>query len=234
MNIGMLGTGMVGQIVGGALIGRGHDVVFGTRDVGRTMAEPGQPGPGSSPFSAWLKDNPGARLESFAGAIRHGEILINATAGTGSLSALQAGAPGDLDGKILIDIANPLDFSRGFPPSLTVCNTDSLAEQIQRTFPSLRVVKSLNTMNAYVMTNPSIMPGDHTAFVCGNDPAARDAVTLHLQEWFGWKKGNILDLGDLTAARGVEMLLPLWVRLYAMTKNPMVAFHIVQGELPPR
>ena len=162
MKIGIFGTGMVAQTVGGALIARGHDVQFGTRDVTGTLARTEKTGLGSAPFSAWIKGNPKATLVPFKEAARHGEVLINATAGGGSLAALASADPMDLAGKILIDIANPLDFSKGFPPTLSVCNTDSLAEQIQQEFPQLKVVKSLNTMSAMIMVNPSLIGGDHS------------------------------------------------------------------------
>ena len=229
MKIGIFGTGMVAQTVGGALMARGHAVQFGTRDVAGTLARTEKTGMGSAPFSAWIKENPNAQLVPFKEAAHHGEVLINATAGSGSLPALQAASPSDLNGKILIDIANPLDFSKGFPPTLSVCNTDSLAEQIQRAFPALKVVKSLNTVNASVMVTPAAVPGDHTIFVSGNDAAAKADVQRYLGDWFGWKRSNILDLGDITTARGTEMFLALWIRLYASTKDPTVTIQVIQA-----
>ncbi len=234
MKIGIFGTGMVAQVVGGALMARGHDVQFGTRDVAGTLARTEKTGMGSAPFSAWIKDNPKATLAPFRDAARHGEVLINATAGGGSLAALASADPKDLAGKILIDIANPLDFSKGFPPTLSVCNTDSLAEQIQRAFPALKVVKSLNTVNASVMVSPAVVSGDHTIFVSGNDAAAKAEVQRYLGEWFGWQRSSILDLGDITTARGTEMFLALWIRLYASTKNPMVTINVLQGTTAAR
>jgi predicted dinucleotide-binding enzyme len=136
----------------------------------------------------------------------------NATAGAGSLPALESAADEHLDGKVIIDISNPLDFSRGFPPSLSVCNTDSLAEQIQRRFPRARVVKALNTVNAAVMVDPTRVPGDSDIFVAGDDPAAKAEVTALLTS-FGWKDGNVVDVGGISAARGLEMYLPLWLNL---------------------
>ncbi len=232
MKIGIFGTGMVAQVVGGALMAGKHDVVFGTRDVATTLARTGKTGIGSEPFSEWAKGHPGAKLVTFKEAARHGAVLINATAGGGSLPALQAADPADLAGKLLIDIANPLDFSKGFPPSLSVSNTDSLAEQIQRAFPALKVVKSLNTVAAHVMVNPSVIPGDHTVFVAGNDAGAKAQVQDLLATWFAWKKSNIIDLGDITAARGTEMYLALWVRLFAKTNNPFITINVVQGVSP--
>ena len=153
---------------------------------------------------------------SFADAAAAGELVVNATAGSASLAALTAAGAENLDGKVLVDVGNPLDLSAGMPPVLDPCNTDSLGEQIQRAFPLARVVKTLNTVNADVMVNPGIVPGTHTMFVCGNDDAAKADVRA-LLESFGWDAGQLLDLGDITAARGMEMYLPLWLRLWGAT-----------------
>ena len=227
MKIGIIGTGIVGQALAEKLSALGHDVVIGTRDVAATRAgtEPGRYG--TPPFSVWQVQHPEVRLESFAGTAMHGEVLINATNGSGSIEALRAAGEANLNGKILMDIANPLDFSKGMPPSLTVCNTDSLGEQIQRAFPNARVVKTLNTVNALVMVNPGqVGGGDHHMFVCGNDVGAREKVAGWLKDWFGWK--NVIDLGDISNARGAEMILPIWVRLMGALKTPMFNFKIVR------
>jgi predicted dinucleotide-binding enzyme len=227
MNIGVLGTGVVGQAFAAKLTELGHDVMVGTRDVARTLAhaEPGMYG--NPPFSVWQTHNPTVKLGAFAQAAAHGEILINATAGTTSLEALKAVGEANLDGKILMDIANPLDFSKGMPPSLTVCNTDSLGEQIQRAFPAVKVVKTLNTTNAQLMVNPRLLAdGDHHAFVSGNDAQAKAQVIDLLKNGFGWK--HVIDLGDITTARGTEMLLPVWVRLFGALQTPLFNFKIVQ------
>jgi 8-hydroxy-5-deazaflavin:NADPH oxidoreductase len=113
-------------------------------------------------------------------------------------------------------VANPLDFSQGYPPHLTVSNTDSLAEQIQRALPETFVVKSLNTVNAAVMMDPSRVPGRHTVFVSGNDKHAKGRVSDLLRS-LGWQ--SIIDLGDISSARAAEQLLPLWVRLYTALGN---------------
>lgn len=131
-----------------------------------------------------------------------------------------------LGGKVLVDVANPRDFSQGVPPTLAVCNTDSLGEQIQRALPTTKVVKALNTMNASLMTDPGALGGgDHHVFVCGNDPGAKAQVTALLGE-FGWR--NILDLGDIAGSRATEMLLPIWLRLWAALGTPRFNFKIVQ------
>lgn len=234
MKIGIIGTGMVAQAIGAKLIELGQDVMHGTRDVAKTL-ERTDPGPmGTPPFGQWIKQHPKAKLETFREAAAHGEILINATSGVASLAALDYASKGNLSGKILIDVANPLDFSEGFPPSLTVCNKDSLGEQIQRDFPKTKVVKTLNTMNCRVMVNPHLVPGNHTVFVCGNDASAKAKVSGYLSHWFGWKKENIIDLGDITNARGTEMILPIWVRLLGVLQNPMFNFHVVVGPKPQK
>ena len=140
--------------------------------------------------------------------------------------AVDTAARAQLTGKILVDISNPLDFSQGFPPSLSVSNTDSLAEQIQRALPETKVVKTLNTVSAPVMVEPrAVAGGDHTMLVSGNDAGAKAEVTTLLQT-FGWK--DVIDLGDLTNARGQEMWLPLWVRLFGAVKTPMFNLKIVR------
>ena len=227
MQIGIFGTGIVGQTLAAALAARGHDVVVGTRDPQATMARDGGNAFDPTPFREWQRANPAVRLGTFAEAARAGEVLVNATSGSGALPALHAAGADALGDKILLDVANPLDFSQGFPPSLTVCNTDSLGEQIQRAFPRLRVVKTLNTTNTAVMVAPaSVGGGDHTMFVCGNDADAKARAARWLADWFGWR--DVIDLGDITTARGTEMLLPIWVRLMTALGTPMFNFKIVR------
>ena len=186
MRIGVLGTGMVGRAISGKLAELGHDVRVGSRTAGE----------GKVPF---------------AEAAAHGEVVFNCTAGNGSLDALAAAGPEQLAGKTLVDVSNPLDFSGG-GPALFVANTDSLGELIQRAVPGARVVKSLNTVNCRVMVDPGSVPGDHMIFVAGNDDEAKAQVMSLLGE-FGWPRARVLDLGDLTAARAMEMYVMLWVRM---------------------
>ena len=226
--IGIFGTGVVARTIGEKLQSLGHEVMLGTRNVAVTSSrtEPGNYGePG---FKDWLAQHPQIKLGTYKEMAAFGEMLVNATNGAGSLEALNMGGKENLAGKVLLDIANPLDFSKGMPPSLSISNTDSLAETIQRTFPDTKVVKSLNTMNAFVMVNPSIVPGDHNVFVSGNDTGAKETVNSVLKS-FGWKEGNILDMGDITTARGTEQLLPIWVRLWMTFQKPNFNFHIVFG-----
>lgn len=228
MQIGILGTGMVAQTLAGALTAKGHSVMIGTRDPEATSERAAPGAYGGRSFRDWHVANPTVELGRFEDAAHHGEVLINATAGNGALAALTEAGEEALGAKILIDVSNPLDFSKGMPPSLTVCNTDSLGEQIQRAFPSIRVVKTLNTVNASVMVNPTVVGGgDHTLFVCGNDDAAKARTIGWLREWFGWH--DVIDLGDITTARGAEMLLPIWVRLMGALGTPLFNFKVVRA-----
>jgi 8-hydroxy-5-deazaflavin:NADPH oxidoreductase len=220
MRIGVIGTGIVGRTVAGRLGELGHDVVIGTRDVAATRAR------GDDALDEWLSANDGVSLVSFDDAAKHGELVVNATSGAVSMAALEQAGGDGLGGKPLLDISNPLDFSKGFPPTLLVKDTDSLAEQIQRAFPGARVVKSLNTVNADVMVHPDrVGAGDHTMFVAGNDASAKQTVVGLLHE-FGWR--DVIDLGDLTAARGLEMVLPLWLRMLQTFGAPRFNFKIVR------
>lgn len=229
--IAVLGSGVVGQTLASKLTELGYEVMLGTRNVADTLARNDNDMYGRPPFKEWYKQNPSVKLGTFAEAAGFGEIIINALNGQGTMIALNLAGKDSLAGKIILDIANPLDFSKGMPPSLTICNTDSLAEQIQREFPLCKVVKSLNTMNAYVMVNPGMIPGDHNVFLSGNDSGAKAEVKKILTD-FGWKDKNILDLGDISTARGPEMILPIWVRLLNAMKNPSFNFHIVTANPP--
>jgi predicted dinucleotide-binding enzyme len=212
MKIAVLGTGMVGRTIAGAFAGLGHDVVIGTRDPQATLARTEPDMMGTPPFAQWHAGNTGVGVEAFADAVSGAELVVNATNGGGSLAALSAAGTENLAGKIIMDISNPLDFSQGMPPSLNPVNTDSLGEQIQRSFPEAKVVKTLNTMIASVMVDPArVAGGDHSVFVSGNDADAKAAVTDILKS-FGHR--DVIDLGDITSARGAEMLLPIWLRLW--------------------
>lgn len=227
MNIGIFGTGVVGRTLAAKLNTKGHDVMIGTRVVEATMARPAATGSSARPFSEWLKDNPSIALGTFEQTSAYGEVIINATKGTGAIDAVGISARADLEGKILIDLSNPLDYSNGFPPSLFVCNTDSLAEQIQRALPHVRVVKTLNVVNCNVMADPAaLVDGEHQMMVCGNDPTARAAVAGYLKEWFGWKE--VIDIGNLTGARAMEMMLPMWLHLYKAFGTTSIGWNIVR------
>lgn len=201
MKIGVLGTGAVGRRIAGKLVELGHEVTMGSRS-----AE-------SEALAEWLREA-GARGEggTFADAASAAELVFNCTAGEASLEALAAAGAENLAGKVLVDVSNPLDFSAGMPPTLSICNDDSLGERIQAALPETKVVKGLNTMNNQVMTDPQRLPGAHNVFLCGEDEAAKAAVGELLQS-FGWSPASIVDLGGIAAARGTEMYLPLWLRL---------------------
>jgi 8-hydroxy-5-deazaflavin:NADPH oxidoreductase len=227
MKIAILGTGTVGQTLAAKLDSIGHDVTIGTRDPAETLARDAKDAYGNPPYKVWAAAHPRIRLDTLANAAAHGETILNALSGAGSLPGLELAGEANLDGKILLDIANPLDFSNGMPPSLFVSNTDSLGEQIQKRFPKTRIVKALNTVSAHLMVDPGqLAGGDHTMFVSGDDPAARRQVTSWLTEWFGWR--DVIELGDISTARGTEQLLPLWVRTWGALKTPMFSFRVVR------
>jgi predicted dinucleotide-binding enzyme len=226
MKIGVLGTGTVGRTLAEGLLVLGHAVMLGTRDPSKTLARTEPDAYGNPPLVSWLKNHPRLKLGTFAEAAGQAEVVINATQGTASLEALEKAGEDRLNGKVLIDVSNPLDFSRGMPPTLFVKDSDSLAEQIQRDFPKARVVKTLNTLNAVLMTDPGRLAGaDHTVFLSGNDTQAKQTVA-GLLRGFGWK--DVIDLGDITTARGAEMLLGLWLRLYGALNTPMFNFQVVR------
>lgn len=216
MKIAVLGTGNVGDTIGSKLVETGHSVMMGSRTKENEKAK------------AFVAKHAGkATGGTFAEAAAFGELIFNCTLGMASLEALNAAGENNLRGKILVDLANPLDFSRGMPPSLTIANTHSLGEEIQNFFPKVRVVKALNTMWCGLMVNPAMINGgDHNTFICGNDASAKETVKGLLKS-FGWNDKNILDLGDITAARGTEMYLPLWLRIYGATGSGAFNIKIV-------
>jgi len=216
LKIGIIGTGMVGTTLGSKLVQLGHEVRIGSRSANNEKAV------------EWAKSNGSkASCGTFSDAAAFGDVVFNCTAGNVSLAALRLAGSSNLKGKVLVDVANPLDFSKGMPPTLTVCNTDSIGEQIQRAFPDAKVVKSLNTMNCKVMVEPFVVPGESNVFLAGNDSDAKSKVRDLLQS-FGWKAGTIVDLGDITASRGTEMILPLWLRLYGLYSDGSFNFRIVK------
>jgi predicted dinucleotide-binding enzyme len=229
MNIAVLGTGSVGQTLSGKLLELGHNVQMGTRNVAEAQSRTTKDGYGNPGIGEWVKNNPGVKLATFADAITFGQYIINATHGGKSVAALKAGKSGDLDGKIIIDVANPLDFSKGMPPVLIpeLCNTTSLGEEIQKAFPQSYVVKTLNTMWCGLMVNPGMIGGgDHNNFLCGNNPESKAEVKKLLLR-FGWKEENLIDLGDITAARGSELILPLWLRVMSVKHGGAFNFKVV-------
>lgn len=212
--IAILGTGIVGNTIGTKLVSLGHAVMMGSRTENNEKAE------------AWAKQNGTlASHGTFLDAAASAEIIFNCTSGQVSLEALQLAGRENLQGKILVDLANPLDFSKGMPPSLTICNTDSLGETIQRQFTDVKVVKTLNTLNCELMVNPGLLKDPGNLFICGNDTEAKAAIDSLLRE-FGWEQ--IIDLGDISASRGMEQLLPVWIRLMGTFGTPKFNFSIVK------
>jgi predicted dinucleotide-binding enzyme len=224
MKIAILGTGTVGQTIGSKLIALGHDVKMGSRSAGNEKA------------ASWAEReskpgmNQGAATHgTFEEAAFFGELIFNCTNGAATLEALSLAGAVNMNGKVLIDVSNPLDFSKGMPPTLlaSYCNTTSLGEEIQKIFPEIKVVKSLNTMNCKLMVDASLVPGDHDVFLCGNDEKAKEQVK-EILSWFGWK--SPIDLGDISAARGTEMILPLWLRIMGSFKTANFNFKVVRNE----
>lgn len=217
MKYAVMGTGSVGQTIGSKLVELGHEVVMGSRSADNENA------------TAWAaKAGPRASVATFADAAAAAEQIFNCTRGDKSLEALKAAGEANLAGKILIDVANPLDFSQGMPPTLSITGRDSLGEQIQAAFPDTKVVKTLNTMAGDVMVQPSLVPGDHDVFLSGNDAEAKATVGNLLREGFGWT--SILDLGDITTARGTESWLPLWLRLWGAMGTPHFNLKVVRAQ----
>jgi predicted dinucleotide-binding enzyme len=215
MKIAVLGTGMVGKTIASKMISLGHEVKMGSRTNTNEKA------------SEWVKASGSkASQGTFAEAVTNADFIFNCTLGMASIDALTQAGAANLKGKIMIDLANALDFSKGMPPSLAVCNTDSLGEQIQKAFPDLKVVKTLNTMNCKLMMDPTLVPGDHDLFMSGNDAGAKATVSAFLKKELGWK--NIIDLGDIRTSRGTEMLLPVWLNLWGVFGNPNFNFKIVK------
>jgi predicted dinucleotide-binding enzyme len=208
---------MVGNALATKLVELGHEVRMGAREAGneRALHWAGQAGELGS-------------QSSFHGAASFGEVVVNATSGTASIAALEAAGEENLAGKVLIDVANPLTHDTS-PPSLAFCNDESLGERIQARFPEARVVKALNTVNASVMADPGQLGEPTSIFVCGRDAEAKEAVA-DLLESFGWERDQIVDLGDIEAARGTEMYLSIWLRLMFAVGNPMFNVRLVRGE----
>jgi predicted dinucleotide-binding enzyme len=207
---------MVGQTIGSKLVSLGHTVKLGSRSASNEKAK------------EWAqKVGEKASVGTFADAASFGELVFNCTSGAASIEALRAAGRQNLEGKVLIDIANPLDFSKGMPPTLFTGSSDSLGEMVQRELPGTKVVKTLNTVNCYLMVDArSLADGEHDMFVAGNDAAAKAQVTGLLKSWFGWK--HVTDIGDIAASRGTESYVALWVRLWGSLNTPNFNVRIVR------
>jgi predicted dinucleotide-binding enzyme len=217
MRIAVLGTGAVGTTLGGALVASGHEVRLGSRTAGNEKAV------------AWVDaTGAGASEGTFADAASWGEAVVNATGGLVSVDALTAAGAENLAGKVVLDVANPLDFSEGFPPKVAQPDGRSLGELLQATFPEAHVVKTLNTMNADVMVHPRSLSGTHSVFVAGDDADAK-ALAADLLRGFGWASDEIVDAGGIGAARGLELYLPLWLTLMGSFGSPTFNVSVVRG-----
>lgn len=215
MKIAIIGTGMVGQSIGNALLALGHNVMMGSRDAQNPNA------------LDWANGKANASVGTFAQAASFGDVAFNCLKGEFCVPVVTS-IKQELSGKILVDISNPLDFSKGMPPTLFVVNDRSLGEDIQDAVPDTHVVKTLNTLTASLMVNPKgLAEGNHDIFICGNNAAAKATVVSILNS-FGWDTKRIHDLGDITNARGTEQVLPLWIRLYGHFQSPMFQFSIVR------
>jgi predicted dinucleotide-binding enzyme len=218
MKIAVLGTGMVGTTIASKLIALDHEVTLASRTADNSKAR------------AWLDKvaSPHAHTATFADAAAKAELVFNCTAGVASLEALELTGAANLAGKILVDVSNPLDFSRGMPPTLSICNDSSLGEQIQAAYPNTRVVKTLNTVSASLMVEPSKVPGDHVMFIAGDNAEAKQQIERAvLREWFGWRE--VIDLGGIANARGTEMYLPLWLRMWGALGTANFNIAIMRG-----
>jgi predicted dinucleotide-binding enzyme len=203
----VLGTGGVGEAIATKLVSLGHEVTMGARAADNARA------------LGWVaKAGRGAANGTFRDAAAGAELIWTCTSGGGSLEALAAVGDDALRGRFLIDVANPLDFSRGMPPTLTVANTDSLGEQIQRAHPEARVVKAFNTVNASVMVDPARVAAEHDLLICGDDASAKALVREIATGWFGWT--SVVDLGPITSARATEAYVTLWVRMLGLFGTP--------------
>jgi 8-hydroxy-5-deazaflavin:NADPH oxidoreductase len=216
MKIGILGTGMVGNTIGSKLVQLNYQVKMGSRSADNPKAIEWAKSAGEDAFQG-----------TFAEAAAFGEIIFNCTKGEFSLAVLHEAGAGNMAGKILVDVANPLDFSKGMPPTLLpeLTNTTSLGEEIQKAFPQVKVVKTLNTVNCKLMVNARLLDAEHDLFICGNDDAAKVSIKHILREDFKW--ASIIDLGDITNSRATEMILPLWVRLYGKLQTPNFNLKVV-------
>ena len=191
MKFGVLGTGSVGSAIASKLVSLGHDVKMGSRSANNDKAV------------AWVASaGPRASAGTFADAAAFGEVLFNCTNGNATLEAVRAAGADAIADKVLVDLANRLPL----PPERGI----SLGEAVQQAVPRARVVKALNTVNAQVMVEPARLPGSHAVLICGNDAEAK-RVVRGLLESFGWRE--VVDLGDIKAARATEGFMDLWLAL---------------------
>ena len=220
MNIGVLGTGVVGETIATALTEKGYNVRMGSRSANNEKA------------AAWVKkSNDHATQGDFNDAAAFGDIVFLCLNGEHALDAVRSIDADSINGKIVIDVTNPLDFSKGMPPGLIegLNTSTSLGEEIQKALPGAKVVKTFNTVNCNVMVNPKLVNnGDHTLFICGNDADAKNKVKHFLVDTFGWKPESLLDIGGIQSARGAEAYVPFWVMIMQATGSPMFNIKVVK------
>lgn len=216
MRYGVLGTGSVGQTIASRLVELGHEVCMGSRSADNPAA------------LAWARGaGDAASNGTFAQAAAYGEALVNGTSGLHSLAALRAAGEEHLAGKVVVDVANALDFSQGGPPRVALPPEGSVGAQLQAAFPAARVVKALNTVNAAVMMAPARLPGTHCVFLSGRDTAAKQQVRALLLE-IGWQPEGIVDLGGIETAGGPELYMPLWLSLMAAGGSSLFNIAVVR------
>ena len=194
MKIGVLGTGMAGQVLASGFLKHGHDVMIGTRDPGKV--------------EDWLDKNPGGRVGSHKEAAAWADIVVLATKGTAAETVIRLCDSKDLAGKVVIDATNPIADA---PPQNGVLKyfttlDDSLMERLQRVSPDAHFVKAFNSVGNAFMVDPKFSEGRPTMFICGNDAGAKTVVTRILDE-FGW---DTEDVGGVEGARAIEPLCMLW------------------------
>lgn len=226
MKIAVLGTGMVGKTLAGKLGEIGHDVRLGTRDPGETLGRPVPQEPDAITYQAWLQRTDRVELLTLAEAVAGAQLIFSSLKGSEVVSALST-LRDAIGSTPLVDTTNPLSFPDGGAPVLTVSNTDSLGEQIQRALPAAPVVKALNTLSYELMVAPGLVGnGNHVLPICGNSAAAKTAVTQVLQQ-VGWPESAILDLGDISNARGMEAWMLYWFRIMAKLGTARFGMQIV-------
>jgi len=214
MKIGILGTGMVGETLGTRFVQMGHQVKMGSRTANNENA------------AKWAaKNGTAASAGTFAQAAEFGEMVFLCLKGDVQMDVIRSVGERPFGSKPVVDVSNPLDFSHGMPPSLSICNTNSLGEEVQKALPAAKVIKTLNIVNCEIMIEPNKAGQQPTMFICGNDSAAKASVTLLLKD-LGW--ADIIDLGDITKARATEMLLPIWLSLMQTLGHVHFGFKIVR------
>lgn len=210
--VGILGSGDVGKQLASGFARHGYEVVIGTRDPAK--------------LETWRKNAPqNIRVGSFSDAASHGQIVIIATKGEATEAAIDLAGVKNFKGKLVLDAANPLDFSKGMSPALFVGTTDSLGERVQRKLPDAHVVKCFNTVGNAKMIDPAFKEGVPPMFICGNDAASKKKTEAVLKE-LGWP--GALDVGGIDGARYLEALVPLWVRTAMVLNTAEHAFKVVR------